>query len=262
VSLVALLLTALATAYGAAVVIRARLRPAATVLALALYLLAGLEMALLVTLGNGGVLLPGRQINPAIIAEWQQVLAGTPLLSPWLVLLAVPAHGLVLIGKPGRGALLGPLPATLVLVALLIHTKRGLDRGPSHVVAGIGPDRIAYLTTVPGEDGAVRMLFADGLASDALFGIRYVHDSGGAPPSPQLVWTRDGQVLVFRSRTRGLMALGLDGAVIGHLPVRAADWPQEDPNHESVAARREFSLARKQVDEFVREHGGFYVSPE
>ena len=46
-------------------------------LALLCYLLAGVQLALLFTLG-GGVLLPGRQINPAIVAEWQQVLGGTP----------------------------------------------------------------------------------------------------------------------------------------------------------------------------------------
>ena len=83
-----LLVTALATGYAAAVVLRSKLRPWAALLALLCYLLAGVQLALLFTLG-GGVLLPGRQLNPAIVAEWQQVLSGTPLLSPWLTLVTL-----------------------------------------------------------------------------------------------------------------------------------------------------------------------------
>jgi len=262
-TMLALLLIAVTTGYAAAMVLRSKLSPAATILTLACYLLAGLQLALLFTLSGGGVLLPGRQINPAIVAEWQGILAGTPLISPWLVLVTLLAHLAILIIRPGRAGLLWPLPATIACLALMVVVQQRMDRGPSRIVPGIGPERIAYLTIEPtSSDGAVRLMFAEGAASDPLFEIRYVHDVAGAPPKPQLVWTKDGQVIVFRSRTRGLLALGPDGALIGKLPLIAEDWPQTDPNVERISAREEFSRARMEVDQFVREHGGFFVPAE
>jgi hypothetical protein len=261
VTIAALLVTALATGYAAAVVLRSKLRPWAAVPALLCYLLAGVQLALLFTLG-GGVLLPGRQLNPAIVAEWQQVLSGTPLLSPWFTLVTLLAHLLVLISLPDRTGLLRPLPATVVFLALMLVARQSMARGPSQVVTGIGPDRVACLSIIPIGDGSVRMLLAEGAATDPLFDIRYDHAVTGPPPKPQVVWTKDGQVIVFRSRARALLALGVDGAVIGSLPSVKEDWPQENPNHESLSARRKFSRARMEVDRFVGEHGGFHIPPE
>jgi hypothetical protein len=166
VTIVALLLTALATGYGAAMVMRSELRPWAAVLALLCYLLAGVQLALLFTLG-GSVLLPGRQLNPAIVAEWQQGLGGTPLLSPWLTLVTLLAHLIVLVSHPDRTGFLRPLPATIVFLALMMVARQDIARGPSQVVTGVGPDRIACLTMVPMEDGAVRMLFAEGAVTSS-----------------------------------------------------------------------------------------------
>ena len=43
---------------------------------------------------------------------------------------------------------------------------------------------------------------------------------------------------------------------------QADDWPQADPNVERISAREEFSRARMEVDQYVREHGGFFVPAE
>ena len=104
------------------------------------------------------------------------------------------------------------------------------------------------------------MILAEGGLDAPFLRVRHTHVAESAPPRPRLFWTSDGEGLVLSVRRERLFAVHLvTGERIGDLPERTHDWPSAVPEAESVAHRRRFSLAEKDVSLFIRDHGGLYI---
>ena len=254
-----LVIAALATGYGAAATLGSKAATPWKLVVLVLYLVAGIHLALVLSLSGGALIVPGHQINPAIVTQWEATLVGAALAQPWLTLVALLAHILLVVPDPTRRGFLRPLPASIGFLFVLAIGQRAQLRGPARFLPSAGPERVAYLTLVPRGDGVQKIVFAQGEIQSALLKVMHEHEARGTPPRPRLFWTRDGAGVVFVALRRRLFALGLDGEVIGALPEQAEEWPQDNPGVESVAARRRFSKARMEVDAYIEEHGGLFV---
>jgi hypothetical protein len=258
-----LLVSAAAAAYATAVALVLRARIWATVLAILFFLFVGMHAVFLACLTGDGHVLPGYQLSPKVIDFWRDRIVSGRLPPPepaflWVVVLA---HLLVAIPRPGRRGVLLPLPATLVFVALFVVLEQRSERPPAPPPRhAVGPAGEAFLTIHPLGEERVRMILAEGEVDAPFLRVRHTHRAESAPPRPRLFWTSDGEGLVLSVRRERLFAVHLPtGETIGDLPERSHDWPAAVPDVESVAHRRRFSLAEKNVSLFIRDHGGLYI---
>ena len=84
--------------------------------------------------------------------------------------------------------------------------------------------------------------------------------SGAPPPQPRLFWTKDGKGLVLMVLRKKILGLDLEsGRVAGGLPEKGNEWPRRTAAAESVKAQMQLSRWRREVETFIREHGGIYV---
>jgi hypothetical protein len=253
-----LLGAAVITAWAARVTLTSRLPLWASLPALALYLFLGIHTVLLAGLAGDGRIVPGYQLSPEVrnVFGYEHARGALPSPHPgysWLVILA---HVLVVSRNPDRAAFLRPLPATLFYIAVFWVFQARAELPPTAYIRSPGPQQNAYLTLAAHGDG-VRLVFATG---DGTFvPVLHVHEMDKLPPAVRLLWTRDGRALVVCARDQRLFAVDLDGTVAGILPGKAADWPAERGAFESVAVRRRLSAARREVAEFVVNHGGLHV---
>lgn len=255
-NLLLLLLAVAASCFGAVVVLKRRPPLWAAVPALLLYAALGIHTVLLAWLTSDGIVVPGVQVSPGLksyyLAEvWHGRAWG---LTPWLLLLVVPAHLLACVPRLEAAWLKGPLPATVVFLALLVYF---LDPSPMAGERAIGPEREAYLTLTKRGDGA-RLVLAHGLPQAAFLEVVHVHETESHLPRLQLLWTKDGQGIVVQAGAGRPFAVDLEGNVTGALPAQAHEWPTRD-GYTSPAVRRRFSQARRDVAEFIQKHGGLYI---
>jgi hypothetical protein len=255
-NLLILLLAAATSCFGVVLVLKRRPPLWAAVPALLLYAFCGIHTVLLAWLTSDGVVLPGLQVSPGLkgfyLAEvWNDRAWG---LEPWLLALVVPAHLLASVPRLKPGWLKGPLPATVVFLGFLVYFQ-----SPPTIRAerAFGPERMAYLTTVERGDGA-RLVLAHGPPRATFLVVAHVHETESRPPRVGLYWTKDGQGIVFQAGNERPFAIDLDGNRIGTLPVGAHEWPTRD-GYQSPTVKRRFSQARRDVAEFIGDHGGLYI---
>ncbi|MHC4223373.1 MAG: hypothetical protein ACYSUN_05230 [Planctomycetota bacterium] len=257
--LLILLLCAALSAYGTAVAFKLKVRWRTTVPAILFYVYAGIHLALLGSFTGDGQLVPGYQLNPEMV--WHAAaLIPRAALNPYLGLLAIAAHLLVVLPRPNRTRCLLPMPATLLFVVLTVMMQKRVDAGPPQHALGIGPDRIAYLTLQSTDAGSgARLILASGRPEDRLLEVRMVRSLESAPPRVRVYWTKDGEGLVLSVRNKRLLALAMDGREVGWLPSKSHEWPSEVPYAESLDTQRKLSQAQRDVAEFVKTHGGIYL---
>jgi hypothetical protein len=219
----------------------------------------GTHLALLSSFTGDGRLVPGYQLNPEMV--WHAAaLIPTAVLSPYLGLLAIVAHLLVFLPRPGRSGCLLPLPATLLFVVLTVVMQQRVDAGPPEHALGIGPERIAYLTLKSTDaEGGKRLILATGRPEDRLLKVRLVRSLESTPPRVRVYWTKDGEALILSVRNKRLLALATDGREVGWLPSKSHEWPSEVPYAESLNTQRKLSQAQRDVAEFVKSRGGIYL---
>ncbi|MGH7162024.1 MAG: hypothetical protein ACREID_00965 [Planctomycetota bacterium] len=255
-----LLAAAAAAAYGAAVTVARKPAVFFGVAALLLYTFAGVHSVLLAALTGDGRLVPGLQLNPDLVRYWGETTARGHFPAPHAAygLTALLAHALLFSLRPERGALVQPLPSTLVFLALFFVLKERAADPETLRFREIGPSRAAYLTVAPDGDG-VRMIVAHGDPDEAFLRVLHLHRAESPPPSPQLFWTKDGAAVIVGVRHEKLLALGLDGSLVGELPSKGNEWPQADPSLQPPLARARLSEARVRVARYVQEHGDIFV---
>lgn len=255
-NLLILLLTAATSCYGVVLVLKRRPPLWAAVPALLLYAFCGIHTVLLAWLTSNGVVFPGLQISPGLKAYyfaevWYDRAWG---LEPGLLALVVPAHLLACMPRLSAGWLKGPLPPTVIFLGFLVYflspPRIAAERAP-------GPERMAYLTVVEQGDGA-QLVLAHGPRRATFLDVVHVHETESPPPHLRLLWTKDGQGIVIRIGNDRPFAVDLEGRVTGALPVHAHEWPTPG-GYRSPDVRRRFSRARRDVAEFVQNHGGLYV---
>jgi hypothetical protein len=255
-NLLILLLAAATSCFGVVLVLKRRPPLWAAVPALLLYAFLGIHTVLLAWLTSDGVVAPGLQVSPGLKSYYlAEVWLGRAWgLEPWLLALVVPAHLLACVPRLRWGRLKGPLPATVVFLGFLVYFL-----SPPRIVAerAPGPERMAYLTVVERGDGA-RLVLAQGPRHASFLRVVHVHDTNSAPSYLRLGWTQDGRGIVIRIGYDRPFAVDLDGEVTGALPVHSHEWPNPD-GYRSPDVRRRFSQARRDVAEFIQDHGGLYV---
>jgi hypothetical protein len=255
-NLLLLVLAVAASCYGVGLVLKRRPPLWAAVLALLLYAFCGIHAVLLAWLTGDGVVVPGLQISPGLkgyyLAEvWHDRAWG---LEPWLLALVVPAHLLACAPRFQLGWLKAPLPATLVFLGFLVYFLN------PHLIAAEraqGPERVAYLTVVKQGEGA-RLILAHGAPQATFLSVVHVHRTESHMPRLRMHWTRDGQAIVLQTGHERPFAVDVDGNVTGILPVHTHEWPTPG-GYKSPDVRRRFSQARRDVAEFIQNHGGLYV---
>lgn len=249
--LVTLLLAAGASAYGAWASLRSRLPLAASALVAALFALAGLAAVLASWILGDGVVLPGRQLSPGLVAYYASELP-LPVLR-WLILLAPLAHVLLLVLKRDGASLLRPLPATAALVWLFLGIGAA---GRTGFVQAAGPGQVAYLT-IAEREGGTRLILAAGDPLATFLEVLHVHETKGVPPEIHVHWTNDGKAVALRLHEQKdpVFLVDLGGSTTGALPSEPREWPASGEFVQPDVGRR-FSLARKEVSEVIRAHGG------
>jgi hypothetical protein len=253
--LLILLLAAAASAYGAWASLKCRPPLVASAVAAILFAAAGLASVLVSWIAGDGIVLPGRQLSPGLVAFYlsEQAWDRLPPAGRALILLGPFAHLLLVLVRRDRAALLLPLPATAVLV--WIFASIGASER-IHVVQARGPERVAYLT-IASREGGSRLVLAAGEPYAAFLGVLHVADAKGVPPQLHLHWTSDGKAVVLRLHEEKdpVFAVDLDGEVTGALPSEPREWPAPGEFVPPDVQQR-FSLARKEVFKLIQAHGG------
>lgn len=259
-SFVLLLVTLAFVVYGTVTALKSEAPKAARALAVLVYAALGVHTILLAWWYGDGRVLPGLQLSPEFRNYYAgRVRAGSwPALQPAVGIVALLAHLAVAIPRPGRGALLALLPVTLFFGWTFFHFQGKEDGRATTYERVLGPGEHAYLTVAPDGKG-VRLIFSIAGAADTFARVLHVHAADAKPPEPTLFWTKDGKAVVLASRRRRIFAVDRDGETTGTLPVASHEWPAADPALESVAVQRVLSAAARDVDHFVRAHGGIYV---
>lgn len=251
-----LLAATAAAAAGAAAALRRRPPLGVAVAVLLLYTFCGMHAVSLAMLSGDGRVLPGRQISPDIVRYWVEHL---PVPHPGWLLGAVLAHAVLWMARPDRRGILLPLPATLIFVLLFFALEQRAE-SPGAILRGraLGPGRAAWLTQVPTPEGC-RLVVSQGDPADTLPRLLLVHEAEGTPPRLRLYWTADGAGVIVSIGDQPHLALGIDGEVVGALPERASEWPQESVALEPTGARLRFSEAKRDVAEYLKRHGGIHA---
>ena len=124
----------------------------------------------------------------------------------------------------------------------------------------VGPERVAYLTLYPlDKKKRTRIIIADCEPNASLVKVRAAYETDAPPPMPRLFWTRDGKGIVLMAMRQRLFAVNIEtGATSGGLPKKGHEWPHANPESESVTSQIRLSQWRKEVDGFIRKHGGIY----
>lgn len=257
-----LVLAAIGAAYAAVAAIHLRRSWVVTLFAVLLAAFVGVHTVILAIMTGDGRILPGLQLNPNLKAIWGDTLAGTPFPKPDFTFLILLVHLLIVMQRPGRRGFWLPLPATLIFVGIFVGIGGRTSLGPTLHEREIGPRRTAYLTLAPIDDKQrTRIIVAD-VEPDASFAnVRFVHESGSPPPKPyRLFWTRDGKGLVLMVMRRKILGLDIEtGRVAGGLPEESHEWPRRNAAAESVKSQMQLARWAREVDAFIREHGGLYV---
>jgi len=259
-----ILFAALASAWGVRVALKSGHRPAFISASVAFYVLAGMNTVMLAMLYGDGRFVPGYQFSPGMQKAYAESGAIMPV--PLICLASMLAHLALLIPRADRAGVLRPLPATVILIAcFFVFDRRQSGRTMTHHEEQ-GPARTAYLSLVPvGDKVASRVVIAEGPRDAAFLRVLIVHDTEITPDRPHLMWTKDGDGLVFSMWPQGgaephqLLAIGRDGTVVGELPIAGHDWPQAHPGADSLKGKRRYREAQADVARFVLEHGGIYV---
>jgi hypothetical protein len=220
-----------------------------------LFALAGIAAVLASWITGDGIVLPGLQVSPGLVAfyfaeaAWDLV----PPVGRALVLLGPAAHLLLLAARRDRTALLRPLPATAAFAWLFLAIG---GEGRLGVVQGPGPDKVAYLTIAEREGGA-RLIVAAGDPFAPFLRVLHVHETEGVPPAIHVHWTADGHAVVLRLHEEKdpVFAVDLDGETTGELPSRPREWGKPGETAPPDVGKR-FSLARKEVFKLIQAHGG------
>ncbi len=245
--------------YGSFAAARRRrdgVNPLPIAIAVVLFILAGSGVVFWVFSSGDGRVYPGSQLNPDSVARLLSASASGPLglLSrPLFGLAALLAHLLLWAPQPDRRGVFGPLPASLGFLLLLTIGQGRLEGGAIRHERALGLNVAAYLTIVPTGDGA-RILVARGDSGDFLLDLLYVNETRGKPPRPRLEWTRDHEAIVVSFRRQALLGIEPDGAIVGALPTKEADWPSQSPTTQSVSTRELLSEARMLVAKMVARH--------
>lgn len=250
-----LLLAAAASAYGAWASLRSRPPLPAAAAAAVLFAAAGVVAVLVSWITGDGIVLPGRQISPGLVAYYlsEEARDEVPPVGRALVLLAPLAHLLLVLARRDRAAILRPLPATAAFVLLFLVLGAS---GRTLVVQAPGPDKVAYLTIAPREGGA-RLILAAGDPLAAFLEVLHVHDTEGEPLELHLHWTNDGKAVVLRLHEEKdpAFAVNLGGEVTGELPKAPREWVAPG-GFVPPDVQERFSLARKEVFKLIQAHGG------
>ncbi len=257
-----LVLAAVGAAYATATALHLNQRWVVTLLAVLLAAFVGVHTVMLAIMTGDGRILPGLQLSPSLKAIWGDTLAGTPFPTPGFTFLILLVHLLIVIQKPGRRGFWLPLPATLIFIGIFAGIGGRTSLGPTLHRRQIGPRRTAYLTLAPIDDKQrTRIIVSDGERDASFCKVRLVHESGSPPPEPyRLFWTRDGNGLVMMIRRRKILGLDIEtGRVAGGLPAESHEWPRRNAAAESVKTQMQLARWAREVDAFIREHGGLYV---
>ncbi len=245
--------------YGTFAAARCRrdgVKPVLVAVAALLFVLAGTSVVFWVFLSGDGRVYPGSQLNPDRVGRLVAASASGPLgllSQPLFGLAAALAHLLLWAPQPSRRGVFGPLPASIGFMVLLAIGQGRLEGGTIQHERALGLNGAAYLTIVPTGDGA-RILVARGDSGDFLLDLLYVNETRGKPPRPRLEWTRDHEAIVVSFRRQALLGIEPDGAIVGALPTKEADWPSQSPTTQSVSTRELLSEARMLVAKMVARH--------
>lgn len=256
-----LILAAIGAAYAAAVSVHLKKRLPVALLAVLLATFVGMHTVMLAIMTGDGRILPGHQLSPDVKASWRDALAATPFPHSGFTFLILAVHALILMQTPGRRAFWLPMPATLIFVAIFVGVSGRTDLDPPRYVPEIGPARTAYLTVVTlDKKKRTRIIISDGERDASFLKVRLVHESGAPPPRRRLFWTRDGKGLVLMVLRKKILGVDLEsGQVAGGLPEKGHEWPRRTAAAESVKTQMQLSRWRREVEAFIREHGGIYV---
>jgi hypothetical protein len=253
--LATLLLAAAASACGAWASLRSRPPLALSVLCALLFAAAGLAAVLASWVLGEGIVLPGRQVSPGLVAFYlsEETWNLAPRVGRTLILLGPLAHLLLVLVRRDRAAVLFPLPATAAFLWLFLGVAA---EGRIGVVQVRGPERVAYLT-IAEREGGTRLILAAGEPFDAFLRVLHVHETKGVPPELHVHWTNDGKAVVVRVHEQKdpVFAVDLDGEVTGELPSEPREWPPPGGFVPPDVAKR-FSLARMEVFKLIQTHGG------
>ncbi|MCK6458805.1 MAG: hypothetical protein L6Q95_02795 [Planctomycetes bacterium] len=250
-----LLLAALASACGAWASLKCRPPLVAAAAAAILFAAAGVAAVLVSWITGDGIVLPGRQISPGLVAYYltEEAVGRLPPVGRALILLAPLAHAMLALVRRDRAALLRPLPATAIFLWLLASVG---GPGRATVVQAPGPDRVAYLTIAP-RDGGARLILAAGEPLAPFLEVLHVHETEGTPLDLHVHWTGDGKAVVLRLHEEKdpMFAIDLDGNVTGALPAKPREWTPPG-GFVPPDVQERFSLARKEVFKLIQAHGG------
>ncbi|MDH3592847.1 MAG: hypothetical protein OER88_13255, partial [Planctomycetota bacterium] len=250
-----ILFTGAATAWGVRVSIQRKAAVWGKVLAVMLILFAGVNAVLLTWWIGDGRLWPGVQVSPDVknwfLSRYDGVL---PPPDPLYGIAALVAHVAMLIAaREKTGPALWPVTAWFLVVVVWFQTAQ--SERPTHYRRAVGPNQNAFLTIAPAGDKS-RLIFAHGARDSGFVDVLHVAEAESVPVDTKLMWTHDGEAIVFQIGRRRIFALPLEGEPVGFLPERSHEWPEANPNLESVNVRNKLSLAAKNVDVFIHEHGG------
>jgi len=259
-----ILLAGAAAAWGTSVALRLKTARWAAGTAVILFAVVGIHAAVLVMLTGDGRVLPGRQINPAVVGYWGGRMATGSLPTPHasVTLLALLAHVLLAATRPSRAAFWLPVPATLAFLALfgVFLDRNAADQAMEHVLKEGPQGRVAYLTIDPHGKRA-RLVLAAGKPGDTFLDVLLVEEVPSRPERPRLSWSGDGTVVALgvSVKERGilyLVARGLDGAEAGALPPDDGGWPEDNVLLEPIGDRRRNGDANVDVRKLMTLRGG------
>jgi len=253
--LLILLLAAAASAYGAWASLKSRPPLLASAAAALLFAAAGIVAVLVSWITGDGIVLPGRQISPGLVAFYlsEEAWDLAPPVGRTLILAGPLAHLLLVLVRRDRASIIRPLPATAVFLSLFLGIGAS---GRTLVAQAPGPDKVAYLTIASREGGA-RLILAAGEPLAPFLRVLHVHETEGAPLEIHVHWTSDGKAVVLRLHEEKdpMFAVDLDGNVTGALPSKPREWTAPG-GFVPPDVQERFSFARKEVFKLIQAHGG------
>jgi hypothetical protein len=251
-----LILAGLASAWGFRSALKDAPKHWAAWLGALMFLSIGIQTAMLITVRGTGEILPGQQINPTTQAYWALLIQQGELMTPRAeyCLAALLALVLAVVPRPTRVVLYRTLPAAIVFVAFFFGLR---NEQQMMFVPGHTNGASAFVTQVRNGD-ETELLFSVGGTDDLFLPILHRHTIDGPAPDASLTWSRDGEVVVFSTRSaHPYFALDREGNATGWLPDRKEQWPNTRPMpSDSIDLRRKVSTAQVDVSKVLDQHGG------